>query len=215
MLPLSDRNPHAVIKHVVHAKSNTALCSHVKVDSKCKKSGCAFAHSVEDLILPFPVGQVSLEAKRVMAEQIVKKKIPDFFMNPSHMNSEYLDMMKKQVDMVDDLRQQETGEILNEEDEKNIEDFLKEIEKEEEECSKEEFLAELELLDQFEDYFEENEIDESEESDENDENDEEDNESETKVKIVVKSISNILEWEKIKKENGEIGLWGDDDDEKW
>lgn len=216
MLPLSDRNPQAVAKNVVHSKANTALCSHVKADSKCKRTGCTFAHSIEDLVFPFPTGEVSIEAKRVMAEQFMKKKIPDFFMNPSYMNSEYLGMMKKQVDMVDDLRQQEeTGQMqeMTEEDEANIEEILQEIEQDK---AKDEFLAELEMLFDLEEFH----FDEFSPEDDGKYDEEVDEEGdELKVKIVVNSISQLCKmeekkkWEELKKEKGEA-LWADDD-EKW
>jgi hypothetical protein len=225
MLPLRERNPQAEIKHVAHVKSNTALCSYVKADSKCKKSGCSFAHSVDDLVLPFPVGEVSIEAKRVMAEQFMKKKIPDFFMKPSHMNSEYLGMMKKQVDLVDDLRrQEETGQEMQEmqmvemteEDESNIEEILQEIEQNK---AKDEFLAELEMLFDLEEFHfsPEDEVDDEVDDGKYDDEDEEDEDDGLKVKIVVSSISQICKmeekkkWEETKKEKGE-NLWGDDVD---
>jgi hypothetical protein len=220
MLPLRERNTQADIKHVAHIKSNTALCSYVKADSKCKKSGCSFAHSVDDLVLPFPVGEVSIEAKRVMAEQFMKKKIPDFFMNPSHMNSEYLGMMKKQIDLVDDLRrQEETGQEMQmlemtemtEEDESNIEEILQEIEQNK---AKEEFLTELEMLFDLEEFHFSPEDEVGDEVDDGKYDDED--EDELKVKIVANSISQICKmedkkkWEETKKEKGEA-LWGDDE----
>jgi len=218
-MPLSGRNPNSAPQQVIVPKTNTALCSFVKAESKCKRAGCTFAHSLIDLVLPSQMGQmndVSLEKKREMVERIMMKKIPDFFMNPSYMNSDYLKMMKKQVELVDELREIENVENVgngdekygdqdeNDQDEKNIEEILQEIEQEQ---AKEEFLAELEMMDNFEEFhFAPDDESDSEEPD-------------LKVKITINSISKIEEiekWRKIKSQNKEIAVWGnDDDDEKW
>jgi hypothetical protein len=162
------------------------------------------------------MNDVSLEKKRETVERIMLKKIPDFFMNPSYMNSEYLYMMKKQVELVDELRENENGDENgdekyagqdeNDQDEKNIEEILQEIEQEQ---AKEEFLAELEMMDNFEEFhFAPDDESDSEETD-------------LKVKIAINSISKIEEiekWRKIKSQNKEIAVWGDDaddDDERW
>lgn len=219
--PLSETNAHAIpSKQVVNSKANTVLCSFVKDNSTCKRTACSFAHSIQDLILPFNTDGMSLEKKREMVEKMTKKKVPDFFMNPSHMNSEYLKMMKKQVELVDELRQDEDKDGDLNEDEKNIEEILDVIDQE---YAKEEFLQELELLEMmmetivdFEEFHFEQEQDNKYDDEEDDDENEED--EDVNVKISITSISQLEklekmgEWEKIKKENGQ-NLWGDDDDE--
>jgi hypothetical protein len=164
----------------------------------------------------------------VMAEQFMKKKIPDFFMNPSHMNSEYVEMMKNQKELIDDLRrQEETGEEMTD-DEANIEEILQEIDREtfEQEMAKEAFLHELEIVDmQHGDEFHGDEFHFAPEHDQSDGkyDDEEENveeEDDLKVKIVVKSISHISKMEKMKQweekmsEKGGV-FWADNDENDW
>jgi hypothetical protein len=224
--PLSELNKLAIpSKQIVNAKANTMLCSFVKDKFTCKRTGCSYAHSIHDLILPFNTDGMSPEKKRENAERIFKKKIPDYFMNPSYMNSEYLKTMKKQVDLVDELRQDELNgdkdsASFSDEDEKNIEEILDVIDQE---YAKEEFLQELELLEMmmetivdfeefhFEQEEQDNKYDDDEDEDENEDDD-------VNVKISITSISQLEklekmgEWEKMKKENGQ-NLWGDDEDE--
>jgi hypothetical protein len=132
----------------------------------------------------------------------------------------YLKMMKKQVDLVDELRQDEDKDGDLNEDEKNIEEILDVIDQE---YAKEEFLQELELLEMmmetivdfeefhFEQEEQDNKYDDDEDEDENEDDD-------VNVKISITSISQLEklekmgEWEKMKKENGQ-NLWGDDEDE--
>ena len=233
--PLTEPNEQAIpSKQIVNSKANTILCSFVKDKSTCKRTACSFAHSIQDLILPFNTDGMSLEKKREMVERMTKKKVPDFFMNPSHMNSEYLKMMKKQVDLVDELKQNENesdsllcarvlkGQSFSE-DEKNIEEILDVIDQE---YAKEEFLQELELLEMMmemtvdiEEFHFEPEEDNKYEEEEEDEEDEENNEY--KVKISIASISQLEklekmeDWEKMKKQTGQ-NLWGDESDgDEW
>ena len=218
MMPLSEPNPLSQYKTQTSSKTNTMLCSFVKENSKCKRAGCTFAHSIEDLVLPIAQG-VSLEKKREMAEKIMKKNIPSFFMKPSYMNSEYIGMMKKQQELVDELRREENGEEVEEsgeniEDEKNIEEILQEIEYEN---AKEEFLQDLQMHFDLEELNEFEEFHFDKESDDKDDKDEDSDDEDIKVKIVVNSISKLEEmekWGKMKTEKGEK-FWGDDDDDKW
>lgn len=203
IVPLTGRNRRASPSPIVNSKKNTALCSFVKNNSKCKRAGCSFAHSIIDLNLPIEQG-ASIEKKREMAERIFGT-IPDFFMNPSYMNSEYINMLKKQEDLVDDLRRQENGEEndenLSKDDEENIEEFLKEIEYEQ---AKEDFLMEMDLLELG---LEEFNFAESDSEDDNEEN-----HDELKVKITINSISQIETLEKAGKINKEK-MWNEE--EKW
>jgi hypothetical protein len=203
IVPLTGRNRRASPSPIVNSKKNTMLCSFVKNNSKCKRAGCSFAHSIIDLNLPIEQG-ASIEKKREMAERIFGT-IPDFFMNPSYMNSEYINMLKKQEDLVDDLRRQENGEEndenLSKDDEENIEEFLKEIEYEQ---AKEDFLMEMDLLELG---LEEFNFAESDSEDDNEEN-----HDELKVKITINSISQIETLEKAGKINKEK-MWNEE--EKW
>jgi hypothetical protein len=206
LAPLSDRNPQAIPTPAIYnSKKNTALCSFAKEKSKCKKVSCGFAHSLEDLVLQFPLEQgITLEQKREIAERITKKKIPDFFLRPSYMNSEHLMNMKKEMDNIDSLRQEESHEYeedMNEEDEKNIEEFLQE---EEQERAKKLFEDEADFI--------EMQLNGVDLSDSESEEEEDDSEEELKVKIKIHSISELVNWEKSKL-NKKEDLWGDMNDE--
>ena len=244
LLPLVERNHRAVINTTTSTKANTVLCSFVKEHAKCKRSGCTFAHSVKDLVLSIATTGMSLRQKRETAERLMKKTIPDFFMKPSHMNSEYANMMKKQVEFIKELRSEENGDFEqkyqdddqddqdDDQDDKNIKEILLEIEHDEEEQAKEEFIAELDMLISFEEWHfapdseeeqdedqdedQEEEEQDEEEQDEDQDDQEEEQEEDIKVKIVVGSISGISNMEQWMKRKNDMGenTWGDMSDDE-
>lgn len=204
--PLFEPNPQAVPSALqkLHSqqKTNTYLCSFVKEKSKCERPSCSFAHSIEDLVLPVATQNMSLEEKRKLAEKIMKKQILDVYMKPSYMNSTYLAMLKKNTEMIDEMRREENGEEA--EDDKNIDEILDFIEQEQ---AKEDFLLDLEMMEIEAELSEFNFSEESEDSEE-----EENEVKEVKVKIDIKNMSSLFKWEQSKKEKGQ-DLWGDFDDE--
>ena len=205
---LKKANPLAMPSKSFRNKINTQFCSFVKEKGQCRKSGCTFAHSLEDLVVNFSYS--SLEEKRKTLEK--KTKIDDIFLRPSYMNSTYIRMMRQQVKMIDEMRAEENGEKYEEdeeEDEKNIEEILDEIEIEQ---HKQEFLDELEMFDvddELEKLFRESEESEEEveESEEEVEESEEEveNSEELVVKINVTRASQLGKYEKFS--------WADDSDE--
>ena len=210
-------------KTIIHEKKNTVLCSFVKENSKCKKVDCGFAHSVEDLVLPFQVDQgISVEKKREIVERLIKKTVPDFFLRPSYMNSVHMMESKRQIDMIDDMRREEMvdeiGDLLTDEDEKNIAEFLDE---QEQERAMEEFAEEAELIELQIDTFypsdNEQELElkydvEEEEEEDDDHEDDDHEEYDLKVSIKIHNLSELEMWEKSKLEKNEQ-IWGDINDE--
>jgi hypothetical protein len=126
----------------------TRLCRHMKSNRPCKFSGCQFAHSVEQLVLPkcdrekcgcarFHNG----DDKVVFAERYLSIKIQDFMMRPAWMNNGFLKAMKEEEDFFEIERQLEKGVIIEEpkvEQEPQIEKYEPDSESESSECEDEE-----------------------------------------------------------------------------
>jgi|Laugresu1bdmlbsd_1035121.scaffolds.fasta_scaffold03531_5 hypothetical protein len=99
----------------------TRLCRHMKSNRPCKFSGCQFAHSIEQLVLPkcdremcgctrFHLG----EDKAVVAERYLGVKIHGFMLRPAWMNNGFLKAMKQEEDFFEIERQLEKGVSQNE-----------------------------------------------------------------------------------------------------
>jgi hypothetical protein len=207
--PLFDPNPQVISSKMPPTKTNTYLCSFVKEKSKCERPSCSFAHSIEDLVLPVEIKNISLEEKKKLAEKIMKKQISDVYMRPSYLNSTYIEMIKKNTEMINEIGHDEKNESVEgcKEDEKNIEEILDFISQEK---AKEDFLLDIEMMEIKKElvYLHTEDFEENKES----EDDETEDEDETKVKIDIKNISSLQKWEQSMKQQGK-SLWGDLDEE--
>jgi len=106
---------------------NTQLCSFVKEDSPCKRNGCSFAHSIDDLILPQCEYKDSctkencknyhpFDNKLEKAKSILKMDIPSYYLRQSYENSTYYMMLLDQILIIEEFQEELGIEFLTEEE---------------------------------------------------------------------------------------------------
>jgi len=165
LLPLRQRNPLAVPYKPL--KEKTKLCDFAKAKSMCRKGGCSFAHSLDELVLSCGAFS-SLEEKKAFVEATTGKKVADHYLRPSYKNSSDRLREHKELKFVMMMRAEE-----NEENEEKYEDS--EDEDEQESCVTdsddrdteiEEVLQEIEMMEHQEEFVEETDTMEMEEFDE-------------------------------------------------
>ena len=157
--PLTKRNPLAVPS--MPFKSKTKLCDFVKSKSMCRKGGCNFAHSLEELIItgtePFP----TIQEKKAFVEATTGKIIPYYYLRPSYKNSSERLRDYEDLKFVMMMRAEENGEKYEEPEEveteeEQIEEILQEIDSDDEEYkmekNKEIFLSEMEMEMEMEEF---------------------------------------------------------------
>ena len=161
--PLTRPNPLAVPTKPL--KMNTKLCGFA-AKGMCRKSGCTFAHSLDELVIN---GLTTQDEKRAFVEKTTGKAVSDVYMRPSYKNSvdrkmEY-DQFKFVIKMQaeengDDYEEEEEEEEDQEENDEELEEIMCEIDEidrqyEEIETHKEDFVSELEgdiqRMDEFDD----------------------------------------------------------------
>jgi hypothetical protein len=121
ILSLKERNDLAVPSKLKNNKVNTQFCNFVKEKSVCSKSGCNFAHSLEDLVVNIPYS--SMEEKKKLVEKMTGKKVDDVFLRTSVENSAYLQMMKNQAEMIKEIGEEEYKYEDEEEDQEEVEEY--------------------------------------------------------------------------------------------
>lgn len=122
ILSLKERNDLAMPSKLKNNKVNTQFCNFVKEKSVCSKSGCNFAHSLEELVVNIPYS--SMEEKKKLVEKMTGKKVDDVFLRTSVENSAYLQMMKNQVEMIKEICEEEyENKYDEEEDEEDFEEY--------------------------------------------------------------------------------------------
>lgn len=200
LLPISCPNPLAVPSVVKIAENaKTKFCSFVKEKQMCKKMGCTYAHSIDELVVN---GRESLQEKIDYLEKR-GKDIPLVFVRPVHKNWIKSHMEWEQMKIFKQIQAEENGEPVEEDDEdtkeKEIEEVLEEIEKNIEE--------ESEMIEIFKDEFlRDLEFEGNEEFDEFDEG------------IVMETFTYphlSLDANKYKIDVSEKFLWGDDDSDEY
>jgi hypothetical protein len=98
------RNPLAIPNKVNNQKRNTRFCSFVKENSSCSRTDCKFAHSLEDLVISQPYS--TLQQKKELVEKMTGNSVSEVFLKSSLHNSDYLKMMKDQVDMIEEMKEE-------------------------------------------------------------------------------------------------------------
>ena len=156
--PLRQRNPLAVPPKAF--KEKTRLCGFVKTRSMCRKGGCTFAHSLEELIVSDSFS--SLQEKKEYVESTTGKIVEDYYLRPSYKNSVERKRENDELKFVMMMRAEENGEKYEEteepeetqydEDDENIEEVLQEIQMDE---HKEQFLCEMDDFEEFEEFDDE------------------------------------------------------------
>jgi len=103
------------------ARAFTRLCRHMKANRPCKFSGCQFAHSVDQLVLPKCDREIcgcnrlhSNDDKAIFTERYLGMKIQDFMLRPAWMNNGFMKAMKHEEDFFEIERQLVKGVILEE-----------------------------------------------------------------------------------------------------
>jgi hypothetical protein len=105
--PLDRPNPLAVPSaSPVFSNRYTKLCDFVK-RGMCRKNGCTFAHSLDDLIVP---GITSAQEKKVYIENKTGNKIDEIYMRPSYKNFIDRKIEYDQFKFVIQMRAEENGE---------------------------------------------------------------------------------------------------------
>jgi hypothetical protein len=104
----TNRNPLAIPNKVNNQKRNTRFCSFVKENSSCSRTDCKFAHSLEELVISYPYS--TLQQKKELVEKMTGNPVPEVFLKSSLDNSEFLKMMKDQVDMIKEMKEEESKE---------------------------------------------------------------------------------------------------------
>lgn len=154
--PLRQRNPLAVPPKAF--KEKTRLCGFVKARSMCRKGGCTFAHSLEELIVPGSFS--SLQEKKEYVESTTGI-VEDYYLRPSYKNSVERKRENDEFKFVMMMRAEENGEKYEEteepeetqdEDDENIEEVLQEIQMDE---HKEQFLCEMDDFEEFDEFDDE------------------------------------------------------------
>lgn len=106
----------------------TMFCKNMSSDKKCPYPDCAFAHSINQLVINNCDYYNDTNKKTKIAEEILKIKIEPFMFKDESENNEYLFMLKQHQDFILELKK--------EEDENR--DFIIQINKEEDEKEKDE-----------------------------------------------------------------------------
>lgn len=109
---LKNRNPLAIPNKVNNQKTNTRFCNFVKENLLCTRTDCKFAHSLEDLVISLPYS--NLQEKKELVEKITGSLVDEVFLKKSYENSNYLKMMKEQVDMVKEIEEKKEIEDTEE-----------------------------------------------------------------------------------------------------
>jgi hypothetical protein len=155
LLPLYERNPLAIPSKSLNMKEKTKLCEFVKEKRMCKRGGCSFAHSLDELVVNQEFN--TLEEKKRFVEITSGKKVEDFYLRPSYKNSSDRKREYDEIKFIKMMQAEENGEeYLDEEeeeveedqiDEDQIDEVLGEIEMEE---HKNQFLQEIENMENME-----------------------------------------------------------------
>lgn len=144
--PLDRPNPLAVPTTTTKAyRAKTKLCEFVK-KGICKKNGCTFAHTLEELNID---GLTTVEEKKEFMEKN-GNKIPNVFFRPAYKNSIDKKLEYDELKFVIKMRAEENGEEYeDDEDDEEVNEVLDEIDQVNQneeviEEHKEEFILELE-----------------------------------------------------------------------
>lgn len=117
--PLEHPNPLAVPSSPpVFSNRYTKLCDFVK-KGMCRKNGCPFAHSLDDLILK---GITSSQEKRLFLEK-TGNKVDEIYMRPSYKNCIDRKIEYDQFKFVIQMRAEENGEKYEESDSDSSENY--------------------------------------------------------------------------------------------
>ena len=106
---LKNRNLFAIPNKVNNQKTNTRFCNFVKENSLCTRTDCKFAHSLEDLVISLPYS--SIQEKKELVEKINGSIVDEVFLKKSYENSTYFKMMKEQVDVIEEMKDEKISFI--------------------------------------------------------------------------------------------------------
>lgn len=120
--------PSLTSKHSrINKLCNTQLCLFVKEDSPCKRNGCSFAHSIDDLVLPQCEYKDScikkncqnyhpFDNKLEKAKSILKMDILSYYLRQSYENSTYYMMLLDQILIMEEFQEELGIDFLTEEE---------------------------------------------------------------------------------------------------
>lgn len=150
--PLDRPNPLAVPSAPpVFSNRYTKLCDFVK-RGMCRKNGCPFAHSLDDLIVS---GITSSPEKRAYLEKKTGNKIDEIYMRPSYKNFIDRKLEYDQFKFVIKMRSEENGEEYEDEEDEEESDGSDEKYGSDQEADEEEVfrLSDIEIEKHKEDFL--------------------------------------------------------------
>lgn len=127
--PLINRNLKAIPSYFQkdRKKEKTKFCDFVKPKSMCRKAGCSYAHSLEELVIGCD-SFTSLEEKKAFVEATTGKSVPYYYLRPAYKNSDERRREHEELKFVMMMRAEENGEEYTEPEEPEESKYEEEIE---------------------------------------------------------------------------------------
>lgn len=110
LLPLSE--PYFIKTSMKENKNKfTMFCKNMSCDKKCPYPDCAFAHSINQLIINCDYDNDIIKKAKIV-EETLKIKIEPFMFRDESENNEYLFMLKQHEDFILELKKEEDSDFV-------------------------------------------------------------------------------------------------------